>query len=102
MVAATATREMTSRKKAESPSTESESRANGKRSGSGCGSARPGSPRRTQSENPMPSSARAVARGPPERSSDGNGLARGIAELVLVVGHGSTSLDDPHESAHEC
>src|SRR5439155_12156063 len=30
------------------------------------------------------------------------GIARRLAPLVLMVGHGSISLNNPHESAHDC
>ncbi len=30
------------------------------------------------------------------------GLSGRLADLVLVVGHGSSSLNNPHESAHDC
>jgi len=36
------------------------------------------------------------------RVLEDTGIGRRLAPLVLVVGHGSISLNNPHESAHDC
>ena len=37
-----------------------------------------------------------------ERTLTGMGAASSLAPLVMIVGHGSSSLNNPHESAHDC
>ena len=37
-----------------------------------------------------------------ERTLRDIGLTKSLSQLVVIVGHGSSSLNNPHESAHDC